>query len=94
MKKLFLIAPLLLLCVAATIRLAPLTVDWGKPVNIELNRVNSGDKIQLGLRSDGIVIWRQIIPAKAPTTNSPAEAAESDLQWWFNTSATNVIAFP
>lgn len=73
MKKVLaflLLYPLAVFCFAAAF-----TIDWGKPTTLQISRVNSGDKIEFGLRSDGIVVWRQILPAK-PTTNSPAEKLE------------------
>lgn len=42
------------------------------PVTFSLQGEN-GAKVEFGLRSDGVVVWREIMPA---TTNSPAEQEE------------------
>lgn len=44
----------------------------------------NGHRIDFGLRNDGVVVWREIMPA---TTNSPAEQAEAIT----NTVMTNGI---
>lgn len=85
------------------------TIEWltksGDPV-IEI--VSGAEKIHLGLRSDGVVVWRKI----TVVTNSPAEKVPVEeglilvpggTNIWFNTnhflvprrhSITNVILKP
>lgn len=42
-------------------------------------------RVQFGLRNDGVVVWREIVPASSAVTNSPAEQAEAitnEIRYW------------
>lgn len=59
-------------------------IEWlwhGDPI-VEAVHHPSGDKVQFGLREDGVVVWRKI----TQTTNSPAERPPA----WTNIIITNL----
>lgn len=77
MKTKLLLLAVALCAVAAAIPGA--RVEWtfhGQPI---LQRHVDGETLEIGLRDDGVVIWRRITSA----TNSPAE--------WWDKPATNFI---
>ena len=64
-------------------------IRWTWPSMMYYNaEARSGSKVEFGLRSDGVVVWREILPA---VTNSPAEKPMDTL--WTNSSMviTNMV---
>lgn len=59
---------LIIACLIVGVAVAKAAIEWSQPPLIELVKPD-GLKIQLGLRDDGVVVWRKI----TNTTNSPAE---------------------
>lgn len=58
-------------------------------VNDSLTLLYNGNRIEFGLRNDGVVVWREI----TNMTNSPAEvrAPDQSLAWLTNVTFTNPI---
>ena len=60
------------LAVLATVLATAAAIEWTRNGAPLFERVSGPRTIQLGLRSDGVVVWREITRGES-TTNSPAE---------------------
>ena len=71
---------------ALTVLAAPTAVRWLWHDEVPILQFrHRGDLLQLGLRDDGVVVWREI----TNKTNSPAEAVDGGV-FWYRSSTNNV----